>query len=127
VHLFALLGSSSCFSEDVLSQTLEMSSGLQEADVAGPHRAVLDYPLHPGSLRQLQELDLPSSQAGAGASMLRGCSALLAALQLDSIQDAAMLAAAKAAQPSVVQTSYMRHLSTAVSVDSCKSSVGHLS
>ena len=103
-----------------------MSSGLQEADNAGPHRAVLDYPLHPGSLRQLQTLDLPSSQAGAGASMLRGCSALLAALQLDSIQDAAMLAAAKAAQPSVVQTSYMRHLSTAVSVDfSCKASVGH--
>ena len=86
----------------------------QGVEAAGQYSAVLQYPLHPRSLQELQRLELTSSWAGACAPMLRSCTAVLSALRQDAIQDAALAHAAEAAQPSIVQTSFLRHGNTAV-------------
>ena len=77
-------------------------------------RIIVDYPLHPSALKQLEKLEPASASAGESASMLRACAAVLAALRLDTMQDAATLAAPEAAQPSIVQTSFLRHANAAV-------------
>lgn len=94
----------------------------QGVKAAGQYSALLQYPLHPSSLQQLQKLELSSSWAGAWAPMLRSCAAILAASGQDAIQDAALVHAAEAARPSIAQTSFLRHGNTAVSSplrDSC--------
>ena len=84
-------------------------------EAAGQYSALLQYPLHPSSLQQLQMLEPAGSWPGASAPMLRACAAALATLRLDAVQDAALAHAYEAAQPSIVQTSFLRHGNTAVS------------
>ena len=84
-------------------------------EAAGQYSALLQYALHPSSLQQLQMLEPADSWAGASAPMLRACAAVLAALRQDAVQDATIAHAHEAAQPSILQTSFLRHGNTAVS------------
>ena len=88
---------------------------LQEPGAAAAYGSVLDYPLHPSTLQQLQRIEPATDWAEAGTRALWACAAAVAGLQLDAAQDAALLAAAGAAGASTVQTSYLRSASAAVS------------
>lgn len=99
---------------DILPNLLLCTHWLQDEEAARPYRAVLQNPLHPSSLQQLQRLEPAGDWAGASAPLLRACTAVMAALPQDAIQDAVLHAASEAAQPSIVQTSFLRHGSTAV-------------
>ena len=97
---------------DILPNLLLCTHWLQDEEAARPYRAVLQNPLHPSSLQQLQRLE-PAGD-WAGPPLLRACTAVMAALPQDAVQDAVLHAASEAAQPSIVQTSFLRHGSTAV-------------
>ena len=88
---------------------------LQGAGAAAAYTIVLQYPLHPSTLRELPQSELALGWAETGAPALRACAAAVAGLQLDAAQDAALLAAAAAAHPSIIQTSCLRSASAAVS------------
>ena len=88
---------------------------LQEPGAAAAYGSVLDYPLHPSTLQQLQRAEPANDWAEASTRALWACAAAVAALQLDAAQDAALAAAAGAACPSAVQTSFLRSASAAVS------------
>ena len=93
---------------------------LQDVETAGQYKAMLQYPLHPSSLWQLQRMEPAGSLAGTSALVLRACAAALLALREDAAQDAALRLASEAAQPSIVQTSFLRHGNTAVSTASLR-------
>ncbi len=88
---------------------------LQEPGAAAAYGSVLDYPLHPSTLQQLQRVQPATDWAEASTRALWACAGAVAALQLDAAQDAALLAAAGAARASSVQTSYLRSASATVS------------
>ena len=67
---------------------------LQEPGAAAAYGSVLDYPLHPSTLQQLQRAEPATDWAEASTRALWACAAAVAALQLDAAQDAALAAAA---------------------------------
>ena len=92
---------------------------LQAPGAAAAYGSVLDYPLHPSTLQQLQQTEPATDWAEASTRALWACAAAVAWLQLDAAQDAALPAAAGAARPSTVQTAYLRSASAAVSTRNC--------